>query len=153
MSTTLFNAKLSNPLSLESMGWRPFFQNQLQLNELEGHHFGRILEHHRSEYVAQFKNIKIHIPITTTLPTMCVGDWIICTEDFQFVRLLESFSSFSRKAAGHANEIQMIAANIDTVFIVCSLNHDFNLNRIERFLALVNNAETQAIVVLTKKDI
>src|SRR5690606_19359346 len=79
--------------------------------------------------------------------------WLVFNNQMQFVRVLESFSSFSRKAAGKTNEVQMIASNVDTVFIVSSLNQDFNLNRIERFLALAHEAEVQAIVVLTKKDL
>lgn len=48
---------------------------------------------------------------------------------------------------------QYISANIDTVFIVVSLNNDFNLSRIERYLALTNEAQVEAVIVLTKKDL
>ena len=67
--------------------------------------------------------------------------------------MLERQSLFSRKAAGSRVAEQYISANIDTVFIVVSLNNDFNLSRIERYLALANEAQVEAVIVLTKKDL
>ncbi|MCV5925108.1 GTPase RsgA, partial [Escherichia coli] len=87
------------------------------------------------------------------LPNMTVGDWVILNEDQQFVRLLDRLSLFSRKAAGSKVAEQLIAANVDTVFIVCSLNHDFNLGRIERYLALVHEADVEPVIVLSKADL
>ena len=67
----------------------------------------------------------------------------------------ESYSDclfFSRKAAGSKVQEQLIAANVDTVFVVCSVNKDFNLNRIERYLVLASEAGVESVVVLTKAD-
>ena len=61
-------------------------------------------------------------------------------------------SLFSRKAAGTKSSIQLIGANVDTVFLVCSMNQDFNLNRIERYLILANDAAVEPVVVLSKMD-
>ena len=82
-----------------------------------------------------------------------MGDWLLLNHEYCFERLLERSTSFSRKAAGNKVERQQIAANVDTVFIVCALNHNFNLNRIERYLALTNEAGAEAVVVLTKADL
>ena len=79
---------------------------------------------------------QVHLNAHHSLPNMTVGDWAILNDDQQFVRLLDRLSLFSRKAAGSKVAEQLIAANVDTVFIVCSLNDDFNLSRIERYLAL-----------------
>ena len=84
---------------------------------------------------------------------MTVGDWILLDGENRFVRLLDRSSLFSRKAAGTKVAEQFIAANIDTVFIVCSLNQDFNLSRIERYLALTNEAKVESVIVLTKADL
>ncbi|WP_020406144.1 ribosome small subunit-dependent GTPase A [Hahella ganghwensis] len=70
-----------------------------------------------------------------------------------FVRALERKSCFKRKAAGSRISEQLIAANVDTAFIVCSLNDDFNLNRIERFLAIVNEAGAEPVIILSKMDL
>lgn len=60
---------------------------------------------------------------------------------------------FQRKAAGSALKRQLIASNIDSVFIVSSLNDDFSLNRIERYLAVANEAGVEPVIVLTKADL
>nr|WP_241214424.1 ribosome small subunit-dependent GTPase A [Vibrio alfacsensis] len=112
-----------------------------------------MIAHHRSGYVVVSEQGETHLPIHASLPSMTVGDWVILDHQQQFSRLLERRSLFSRKAAGSKVAEQLIAANVDTVFIVCSLNHDFNLSRIERYLALVNDADVEPVIVLTKADL
>lgn len=62
-------------------------------------------------------------------------------------------SSFIRKAAGEKNEEQVVAANIDTVFLCMSLNNDFNLRRLERYVSIAWNSGAVPVVVLTKSDL
>ena len=62
-------------------------------------------------------------------------------------------SSFIRKAAGEKNEEQIVAANIDTVFLCMSLNNDFNLRRLERYISVAWNSGAIPVVVLTKADL
>jgi len=62
-------------------------------------------------------------------------------------------SAFIRKAAGTANDEQIVAANIDTVFICMSLNHDFNLRRVERYLGVAWDSGALPVIVLTKADL
>ena len=81
-----------------------------------------------------------------------MGDWVLLDQEDGFQRHLDRASHFSRKAAGTKVARQLIAANIDHVFIVSSLNQDFNLNRIERYLAFANEAGVESVVVLTKLD-
>lgn len=139
--------------SLSILGWRPIFQQQLSLDELESSYPARITSQHRSEYIVQSEQGEIHLSILHSMPQLTVGDWILLDTQQQFVRELERFSLFSRKAAGHKHELQLIAANVDTVFIVSSLNENFNLNRIERYLALAHEAQVEPVVVLTKADL
>ena len=68
------------------------------------------------------------------------------------MRLLDRKTCFSRKAAGSKLKKQLISANVDTAFIVSSMNDDFNLNRIERFLSLVNESGAEPVVLLSKSD-
>jgi ribosome biogenesis GTPase len=67
--------------------------------------------------------------------------------------LLPRKSCLARKAAGTGNRVQVIAANIDTVFICMSLNADFNLRRIERYLLLVWESMAVPVIILTKSDV
>ena len=62
-------------------------------------------------------------------------------------------SCFIRKAAGVKNEEQVVAANIDTVFLCMSLNNDFNLRRLERYVSIAWNSGAVPVVVLTKADL
>ena len=139
--------------TLSQLGWKSFFQQQLSLHEWESQDMARVIEVNRSNFVVLTKQqTKLRIDNNINIPALAVGDWILLNNKGQFLRRLERSSLFTRKAAGKKVQTQLIAANIDTVFIVCSLNQDFNLNRIERYLALANEAGVEAVVVLTKLD-
>lgn len=87
-----------------------------------------------------------------------VGDWVclklVPGSSKAFVQeLLPRKTALVRKSAGAATSIQVIAANIDTVFIVSSLDNNFNVRRIERYLALVYESGANPIIILNKADI
>ncbi|NMP56862.1 ribosome small subunit-dependent GTPase A [Enterococcus mundtii] len=65
----------------------------------------------------------------------------------------ERFSKFSRKTAGNRSDEQIIATNIDWLFIVSSLNNDFNLRRIERYLVAGKQSGAKPVLILTKADL
>ncbi len=85
-----------------------------------------------------------------------VGDWVLIEGEapnaLRIVALLPRFSAIKRGAAGEHYKQQVIAANIDTVFVVCGLDADFNPRRIERYLLLVGGSGVQPVIVLTKSD-
>jgi ribosome biogenesis GTPase len=85
-----------------------------------------------------------------------VGDWVLVEGEapnaLRIVALLPRFSAIKRGAAGEHYKQQVIAANIDTVFVVCGLDADFNPRRIERYLMLVGGSGVAPVVVLTKSD-
>lgn len=144
---------MSTCFTLPQLGWRGFFQTQLSFEELESMHPVRISEHHRNQYHYLSQDGEGILAIHPNMPPMTVGDWVLLNEQGQFDRLLERQSYFSRKASGTKVHEQSIASNVDTVFIVASLNDDFNLNRIERYLALTHDAQSDPVVVLTKADL
>lgn len=83
-----------------------------------------------------------------------VGDWMLVEgepERAKVVALLPRYSAIKRGAAGEHYKQQLIAANIDTVFVVCGLDGDFNPRRIERYLLLVRGG-AEPVIVLTKAD-
>ncbi|MEI4771057.1 ribosome small subunit-dependent GTPase A [Psychrobacillus sp. FJAT-51614] len=86
-----------------------------------------------------------------------VGDWVVLDrmpgeEKGIIQEVLPRSSQFSRKVAGMTTDIQLIAVNVDYVFLVMSLNHDFNVRRLERYLLAAWDSGATPIVVLTKKD-
>lgn len=87
-----------------------------------------------------------------------VGDFVVTDCNLQQGRavihgVLPRKSLFIRKAAGTDFTEQVVAANIDTVFICTSLNNDFNLRRLERYLALAWDSGASPVIVLTKADL
>ena len=139
--------------SLQQLGWSGFFQQQLITESVDYACIARVSAHHRCQYQVLTESGELSLAIHQNMPEMTVGDWLLLDEQQQFVSLLERHSLFSRKAAGSRVEQQLIAANLDWVFIVSSLNDDFNINRIERYLALVNEAKVTPVIVLTKVDL
>ncbi len=138
---------------LPPLGWQPFFQQQLSLEEWERDRPARIVDYQRSVFSVNDGEHTSSIQITANMPEMTVGDWVLLDADGRFVRLLERTTLFARKAAGSRVASQLVAANIDSVFIVCSLNQNFNLSRIERYLALAHEAGVEPVLVLSKADL
>ncbi|MCU7932872.1 MAG: ribosome small subunit-dependent GTPase A [Candidatus Thiodiazotropha sp. (ex Codakia rugifera)] len=143
---------MKHSYSPSQLGWQPFFQQQLTLEEWDHYDIARIVAQHRSTVDLLTTTGKQTLPLIPGMPAMTVGDWILLDTSGKFHRRLERLSLFSRKAAGSKISTQLIAANVDTLFVVCSLNQDFNLNRIERYLALANDTDVEAVVVLSKAD-
>lgn len=138
---------------LANLGWQPFFQQQLSIQELERLTPARVVEQHRSLFETVTPTQTLNLPVTSSLPPLAVGDWVLLDPESKFIRRLDRKSCFKRKAAGSQLAEQLIAANIDTAFIVCSLNDDFNLSRIERYLAMVKAAGVNPVIVLSKADL
>ncbi|WP_170764794.1 ribosome small subunit-dependent GTPase A [Ruegeria lacuscaerulensis] len=92
--------------------------------------------------------------LTLDRPTgeFAVGDWVLADDQNRVQHLLERRSLLKRRAAGTSAEVQLIAANVDVLFIVSSCNADFNLARLERYLALAHQAGCYPVIVLTKAD-
>ncbi len=87
-----------------------------------------------------------------------VGDWVALqlpeqSGDSRIVAVLPRRSRFSRRAAGDPTEEQVVAANIDTVFLVAGLDGDFNPRRIERYLLVASDSGASPVVVLNKADV
>lgn len=83
-----------------------------------------------------------------------VGDFVLVEpETRRSLRLLDRKSLFKRKAAGTGRRVQLVAANVDTLFVVTSCNQDFNVARLERYLALAREAGVTPVVLLTKADL
>lgn len=87
-----------------------------------------------------------------------VGDWVAVQEQDGFYgsmirAVLPRRTSFSRKAAGSRTDEQVIAANIDTVFIMAGLDSNFSLRRLERYLAVARGSKATPVVLLNKADL
>lgn len=84
-----------------------------------------------------------------------VGDWVVASiaERFIIHTVVPRRTAFVRKVAGAVTEAQVVAANVDTVFVVQAMNRDFNLRRLERYLALAWESGANPVIVLNKMDL
>ena len=146
--------------SLQEYGLVPFFAQQVSLDEVEGNRVARVIEVQRSGITVTDASAERSIPLSTSWqraapekrPT--VGDWVVLNKQLSAIeRVLDRKSVFQRVAAGERTELQLIAANVDILFIVTSCNEEFSESRLERYLALAAEAGVIPVVVLTKTDL
>ncbi|MEP2718904.1 ribosome small subunit-dependent GTPase A [Pseudophaeobacter sp.] len=137
--------------ALEKLGWQAFFADQVADEDLQETPPARVVEAHRSGLRVQGDGIDQLVPPKLAAT---VGDWILLNQVLPTSsRVLERKSLFKRRAPGHDRSLQLIAANTDTSFIVTSCNPDFNLARLERYLALGFEAGVTPVILLTKPDL
>lgn len=143
---------------LAAFGWNAFFTSQLETEDFEQSVPVRVTAVHRGAVHIAGPGIE-----TTIAPyrsdagdpetNATVGDWLLVdAETLRPHRLLQRNSLFKRRAAGTGRSVQLISANVDTLFIVTSCNQDFNIARLERYLALALDAQVTPVIVLTKAD-
>ncbi len=146
---------------LKRLGWNELLEKDfLELPE-ENRHPGRITAEHKdlyriyTAYGESLGRISGKMRHEGLFPA--VGDWVSVSftsvEETIIHRILPRKSKFSRKTAGLKVEEQIIAANVDTVLIVNSLNSDFNLRRLERYLTVAWDSGASPVIVLSKSDL
>lgn len=145
---------------LQKLGLVPFFTQQLADATLLQERLGRVMTVQRSRIMVTCGSGDRVVELSPALrrkapidrPT--VGDWVVLDESLSRIeKVLERKSLFKRLGAGGSNELQPIAANIDTLFIVTSCNEEFKESRLERYLALCTEAGAMPVIVLTKADL
>ena len=126
---------MTNASTLPDFGWSPFFSMQLDIGDFSTLLPVRVMAVHRDRIYVAGPSFDGHVPPFVADPgdgqtPATVGDWLLLdATTHRPERLLERRSLFKRRAAGTDREVQLIAANIDTLFIVSSCNQDFNLAR------------------------
>ncbi|WP_242220853.1 ribosome small subunit-dependent GTPase A [Bacillus cereus group sp. BfR-BA-01380] len=147
---------------LVEFGWDTHFEEQLS----EQYEVGRVLLEHKhmyrvicedGEYVAELTG-KFRYEALEKGDYPAVGDWVSITKfpeekKAMIHTVLTRKSSFSRKVAGEKTVEQIVAANVDYLFLVNALNADFNVRRIERYLLLAYESGAMPVVILTKSDL
>lgn len=165
----------------EDLGWNDFFETAFAPFRAEGMSPLRVLRENRGTYLAlgasgiaddhnqDNTNImasefaceisgKLRFETRTRAAFPAVGDWVAASirpeEDAATIHaVLPRKSAFSRKVAGQLTDEQVVAANIDIVFIVTGLDGNFNLRRIERYLSMAWESGAMPVVLLNKADL
>ncbi|MCF6199777.1 MAG: ribosome small subunit-dependent GTPase A, partial [Hyphomicrobiaceae bacterium] len=144
---------------LADLGWATFHSSQLDTADLDSHIPVRVTEVHRNKIRVVGPSLDCFVPPFYASngddeARATVGDWLLLdNQTLQPQRLLDRQSLLKRGAPGSDRKVQLIAANIDTLFIVSSCNQDFNIARLERYLTLAREADVYPVIVLTKADL
>lgn len=153
-------------MKLSDLGFDPWFESHADEFILEGCDFARISAVDRGSYL--LKNESGDVPAelsgrlahqtASRLDLPCVGDWVTASHHERDTaaiihRVFPRKTFLRRKTAGKTVDFQMIAANIDTAFIVQSCHFDFNPSRLDRYLIMAAEGQVEPIVILTKTDL
>jgi ribosome biogenesis GTPase len=137
--------------SLADLGWSDHFARQRTEDDADLVP-ARISEVHRSQLVALSEQGEKRLIPVESAGAYAVGDWVL-TDGTSALHRLDPVTELHRRAAGHTVTDQRIAANVDTVGLVTSCNADFNVARLERYLALALASNALPLVILTKADL
>lgn len=133
----------------------------------EGLILGRIIAQYKDLYKVAIDKLdlmaeisgKFRYSVKSLSEYPAVGDFVMIDRDNNesgnaiIHNILTRKSTLVRKASGTSNDIQIIAANVDTIFISMSLNNDFNLRRLERYISIAWDSGARPVIVLTKSDL
>lgn len=140
-------------VALNALGWSEFFAGQMQAEDA-GLLPMRVATVHRARMSAESATgpLRLILPPRADTGAYAVGDWVLVDPATRALgRRLDRRTLLQRRIEG-GGAPQLIAANVDTLFIVSSCNDDLNPARLERYLALANEAGTTPVIVLTKAD-
>jgi ribosome biogenesis GTPase len=152
-------------LTLEDLGWTPRFADAFEPHRADGvtparvslehTHIYRVMSPEGDELARVSGRLRHDASGRADFPA--VGDWVVVEAaaggDARIRAVLPRATHFSRRAAGNPTEEQVVAANIDVVFLVSGLDHDFNPRRIERYLVTAWESGAAPVIVLNKADL
>jgi len=151
---------------LTSLGWSEFFEVPFRPYREQGHFAARVALEERGAYRLYTEQGELSASVRGKLrfdsqgpaDFPAVGDWVSVSKRerdglAQIYAVLPRRSKFSRKAAGSSAEEQVVAANVDTVFLVQGLDQDFNLRRLERYVVAAFESNAAPVVILSKADL
>jgi ribosome biogenesis GTPase len=153
-------------LNIASLGWGDALAETFQEHADAGLRPGRVAIQHRGAYVLLSEEGEVWANVSgrlrhaadSTAELPAVGDWVAYdlpagAERAAVHAILPRRSAFRRKQAGFETAEQVVAANVDVLFLVTSLNQDLNVRRIERYMTLAWESGADPVVVLTKADL
>lgn len=152
-------------MNLEDLGYNSIKSDIENNQKFKDFEIGRVIAEHKERYLVGTAKGEVEAEITGNIRYTAesredfpaVGDWVAIMfydKDFAIINeVLPRFSIIKRQAVGSFGEVQVIGANIDHGFIMQSVNRDFNINRLERYLTICYSAKVNPVIVLTKTDL
>lgn len=147
--------------TLARWGWIPFFESQLDPRQDQGLIVGRAVHELRGVFDVQSAEGLLRAGVAGRLHQggavpVVAGDWVcLQRKEGRFViqRVLERRTQLVRQAASRRTEAQVLASNVDVIFVVTSFQQDLSLRRVERYVAQVWESGASPVVVLNKADL
>lgn len=153
-------------MNLNKLGFDKWFSDRTDSSKSADYEIARVTAVNKDSFLIRNREKDVFAELTGKMlfnadspadfPT--VGDWVYAkfydNESFAVIHeIIPRKSLLKRKTAGKKTEYQLIAANIDTAFIIQSFGSDYNLRRLERYLVMVNEGNIQPVVLLSKSDL
>ena len=156
---------MSIEIDLHRLGWQACFAEAFRPHGAAGFVPGRVAEEHRDRYAvvcaagertAEVTG-RLRYAAASRLDFPAVGDWVALQENGDTLAVIHAVlprrTLLLRKAAGEVTEAQVVAANLDLLFIVTDVDKDFNPRRLERYLTLARESGVRPLIVLNKADL
>ena len=152
-------------MTLEDLGYNSELEEYRQDQNLGSFGIGRVIQEHKDRYKVNTESCELDCELIGNLrfaaknrnELPAVGDWVAISEYDEGKALIHAvfprYSVLERQAVGKFGEKQIIACNIDYGLIVQSINRDFNINRLERYLTLCYASKIKPIIVVSKTDL
>jgi len=152
-------------MTLTDLGYNTKIEKNILENNLMAFTIGRVTQEHRERYIVSTGKLEYNAEITGNLRFTAgsredfpaVGDWVAMTvfdSDLAIIHsILPRKSILERQAVGKYGEKQIVSANIDVALIVQSIDNNFNVNRLERYLTICYSANIEPVLVISKIDL
>ncbi|MFA6597051.1 MAG: ribosome small subunit-dependent GTPase A [Ignavibacteriaceae bacterium] len=151
---------------IEKLGFDKWFQDKIDLSKMTDYQIARVISVNKNSFVVSNGKKDIYAEVTgkylfnsdSSLDIPTVGDWVYVQffDDDSLAIIHDIFprkSLLKRKTSGKKIEYQLLAANIDTAIIMQSLDSNFNLRRLERYLVMINESNITPVIFLSKSDL
>ena len=152
--------------NIKSLGFDDWFEDHIDVNKLDNHEIARVVSVHKDSYLVTnggddiFAELagKLLYTLNSSVDLPTTGDWVYMdfydNESHAIIHdVVVRKSLIKRKYPGKQIDFQLIAANIDVAFIIQSLDYNFNLRRLERYLVMIHESNATPIILLSKADL
>jgi ribosome biogenesis GTPase len=152
-------------MTLQDLGYNAQLEKYISDINLPGLIPCRVTQEHRERYIISAGEVDYEAEVTGNLRYTAssladfpaVGDWVLAAvfdSDMAIIhKVLPRKSKLERQAVGKTGEKQIISANIDAALIIQSIDNNFNINRLERYLTLCNSSGIDPVMVISKVDL
>jgi ribosome biogenesis GTPase len=153
-------------INIEGLGFNNWFQDRIDPAKLVDYQIARVITVNKNSYIINSGKGDVFAELTgklmftadTPLDHPAVGDWVyvqfFTDESFAVIHdIVPRKSLLRRKTPGKKIEFQLIAANIDTAMIIQSIDSNYNIRRLERYMVMANEGNIHPVVLLSKTDL